>query len=385
MRIHDLLIVGAGPVGLALALSLRDAGLDILLADARDEDAASADPRVLALAHGSRLTLERLGVWQDLPVTPITAIHVSQEGGFGRTLIQAQDHEVPALGYVASAGALAQALRRAVVRAGIAIMDRSEVTGITPQADRAIADLRSGAGETNRMQCPARLVACAEGGLGAGDPAVVERDYRQHALTGFVRVDGGHHHKALERFTREGPIALLPCEDRYALVHVTSPETADQLLALNEKAYLERLQNHFGSRIRLACASERRRHPLRLRYRRITAGRRTVWLGNAAQTLHPVAGQGFNLALRDVYALADAVQRGSDDPGSDATLQAYARHRALDRNATIRLTDGLVRLFSNDVSSLRHLRGAGLFALDVFPPLRNFLAKRMMFGARAWP
>lgn len=385
MQAHDLLIVGAGPVGLALALSLRDMGLGIVVADARGEDAMSADPRILALAHGSRLTLERLGVWKDIPVTPITTIHVSQEGGFGRTLIQAKDCEVPALGYVASAGALARALRRAVVGAGIPLMERSEVTGITPQTDRAIVDLRIGGDEAQRMQCSARLVACAEGGLKAGDPAVVEHDYRQHALIGFVGVDGGHRHKALERFTREGPIALLPCEDRYALVHVTSPETADQLLALSETSYLERLQSHFGSRIRLTAASELRRYPLGLRYRRDATGQRTVWLGNAAQTLHPVAGQGFNLALRDVCALADAVRRAADDPGSDTTLDAYSRKRTLDRYATIHLTDGLVRLFSNSIFPLPHLRGTGLFALDVFPPLRDFLAKRMMFGARAWP
>jgi len=385
MQAHDLLIVGAGPVGLALALSLHDTGLDIVVADARDEDAAAADPRILALAHGSRLTLERLGVWKDLPVTPITTIHVSQEGGFGRTLIQAGDYDVPALGYVVSAGALAQGLRRAVGGAGIPVMNRSEVTGITPRADRAIVDLRVDGDETKPMQCAARLVACAEGGLGAGDPAVVERDYRQHALIGFVGVEGGHCHKAWERFTREGPIALLPCEDRYALVHVTSPETADRLLALDEKDYLLRLQNHFGSRIRLMSASARRRYPLCLRYRRDTVGQRTVWLGNAAQTLHPVAGQGFNLALRDVFALADAVRGPSDDPGSATALEAYSRRRTLDRYATIHLTDGLVRLFSNTLLPLGHLRGMGLFALDVLPPLRDFLAKRMMFGARAWP
>ncbi len=382
---HDLLIVGAGPVGLALALTLRDAGLDIVVVDARASEAVSADPRVLALAHGTRLTLERLGVWKGLPVTPITTVHVSQEGGFGRTLIQAKDYDVPALGYVASAGALARALHGAVMRAQIPVMERTAVIGIAPQTEHVIVDLRRDDEGKGRMQHSTRLVACAEGGLKAGDPDIVEHDYRQHALIGFVGVDGKHHHTALERFTREGPIALLPCEDRYALVHVTSSESADALLALDEQAYLERLRSHFGSRVHLTSASGRLRYPLRLRYRRSTIGPRTAWLGNAAQTLHPVAGQGFNLALRDVCTLADALQRGSGDPGSHTTLTAYSRRRKLDRIGAIRLTDGLVRLFSNDVAPLRHLRGAGLFALDVFPPLRDFLAKRMIFGARAWP
>lgn len=418
-RVHDLLIVGAGPVGLALALALKDAGLDIVLADTRTRDAVTRDPRDLALAHGTRLTLQRLGVWDALPTTAIEHIHISHQGGLGRTLIDAAEHELPALGYVASAGALAAALRDAVNAAGIPVLDETEITNLAAGEDDVIASL-GGAGRP-APTLRARLAACAEGGLRAGDPNVVEHDYGQHALIADVQVAGGHRHTAFERFTPQGPVALLPKGDGYALVHVARPETADELLALDDAAYLARLQAHIGGRARLTGVGPRLRYPLVLRYRRSTIAQRTVWLGNAAQTLHPVAGQGFNLALRDVWALADTLLKQREaclagassprahanaspaqsadstprdsstqdaapfDPGQQDVLAAYAAARGLDRLGTIRFTDTLVRVFSNDFAPLRHARGAALFALDLIPPLRNFVARRMMFGARAWP
>ena len=396
-RVHDLLIVGAGPVGLALALALKDAGLDIVLADARAREAVTKDPRDLALAHGTRLTLQRLGVWNGLPSTAIEHIHISHQGGLGRTLIDAAEHELPALGYVASAGALAAALRKAVDAADIPVLDETEIINLAAGEDDVIASL-AGAGRP-APTLRARLAACAEGGLRAGDPNVVEHDYGQHALIADVQVAGGPRHTAFERFTPQGPVALLPKGDGYALVHVARPETADELLALDDAAYLARLQAHIGGRARLTGVGPRLRYPLVLRYRRSTIAQRTVWLGNAAQTLHPVAGQGFNLALRDVWALADALLRAREaarrgsadtapspfDAGAAAVLARYANARGLDRLGTIRFTDTLVRVFSNDFAPLRHARGAALFALDLIPPLRNFVARRMMFGARAWP
>lgn len=380
---HDLLIVGAGPVGLSLALALKDSGLAIALADTRPRDAVAADPRTLALAHGSRLTLERLGVWHALPATPIRHIHVSQQGGFGRTRLEADDYGVPALGYVVQAGALAGALRDAVERAGITIMDQTEVTGLAAGADSVTASLAGTA--IHGSTASARLVACAEGGLQAGTPDIVERDYGQHALIANVGIAGSHRNTAFERFTSEGPIALLPHGDEYALVHVASPQRATELLALPDAAYLEHLQRRFGSRVQFVRVAGRLRYPLVLRYRTDPVGQRTVWLGNAAQTLHPVAGQGFNLALRDVWALARTLLEHGGDPGLAGTLAAWRAARRLDRFGAIHFTDSLASLFSNDVAPLHHARGAALFALDMLPPLRHFLARRMMFGARAWP
>lgn len=382
---HDLLIVGAGPVGLALALALADCGYDIALADARARDAAASDPRTLALAYGSRLTLEQLGAWPEVPATAIETIHISQQHGFGRTLLEAGELELPALGYVTAAGALARALRGAVDAAGICVYDDTEVQALTPDGERVIATVRGSAAPAPTLS--ARLVACAEGGMRSDDADVVERDYGQHALISRVNAHGGHRHTAFERFTASGPLALLPDGDAYAVVHVVAAADADALCELDDASYLALIQHKLGSRVHLETVSARLRYPLLLRYRRTAIGERTVWLGNAAQTLHPVAGQGFNLALRDVMALAHTLREHTPvgDPGDAGTLAAYARARRLDRAGTIGFTDTLVRTFSNDFAPLRHARGAALFALDVFAPARHFLARRMMFGARAWP
>lgn len=380
MNRHDLAIVGAGPVGMTLALALKDAGLDILLLDARARGAARHDPRVLALSHGSRLTLERLGVWSHLAATPIETIHISQQGGLGRTLLDTREYGQPALGYVVRAGDLAAALDDALAAAGIPIRDHTAVTGLAAGADDAIVSLAEG------DPIAVRLAACAEGLIdGSDDAKLVEHDYGQHAVISIATPAGGHHRRAWERFTPQGPLAVLPCGDACAIVHTASPDEADALMGLDDAAYLARLQSHFGDRLRFAAVGPRARFPLKLRYRPDPVGQRTVWLGNAAQTLHPVAGQGYNLALRDVWACAQVLIRAGGDPGAAATLANYARERRLDRAGTIRFTDGLVRLFSNAVAPLQHARGAGLFALDLLPPARHFVAKRMMFGARAWP
>lgn len=380
---RDVLIVGAGPVGLALALALRDSGLAVTLADARSRDAVQQDQRVLALAQGTRLTLEQMGAWPAAAATPISTIHISQQGGFGRTRLRAEDYELPALGYVLPAGALTGTLRAAVDAAGIEVLDETKVSTLATDTAEVIATLDDAHAGIRRLS--ARLVACAEGALTGAIQDVIERDYDQHAIIAHVTPDGGHRNVAFERFTPSGPIALLPCGKNYALVHVVPPQTADALLELDDAKYLAHLQACFGGRVRLSAVTGRLRFPLGLRYRRTPTGQRTVWLGNAAQTLHPVAGQGFNLALRDVHALADTLMKHPGDPGNPATLAAYARARKLDRSSTIHFTDALVRLFSNDSGPLRHLRGAGLFALDMLPPLRHFIARRMMFGARAWP
>ncbi len=382
MNVHDLLIVGAGPVGLALGSALRNAGLDVVIADARPPQASTSDPRVLALAHGTRLTLENLNAWQELPTTPIQHIHISQQGGFGRTLIDASDHGIDALGYVASAGDLASTLGQTLEASSIKLRYQAKVTRLSTCADHVEAEL-SLDGDNTETIC-ARLVACAEGGL-SDDGEQVQRDYGQHAIIAHVACPSGHGNRAFERFTPSGPMALLPCGNGFALVHVCSPQQADTMLSLPAETYQAHIQTVIGSRVRLGSVTGRLRYPLGLRYRREPTAQRIAWLGNAAQTLHPVAGQGFNLALRDVHALAQAILAASRDTGEAAMLRDYAARRTLDRRGTIHFTDSLVRLFSHPSPVLSHIRGGGLFALDLCAPLRHFVARRMMFGARAWP
>ena len=385
----DIAIVGAGPVGMALALALaqRQRGLHLTLLDARGPGDATRDPRTLALSWGSCLILQRLGVWPQLAprATAIATVHVSHVGGFGRTVLHADEEGVPALGYVVRAGEVARAL-------GDALAEHADVIDwhyhqlARPGLARARAVSLRLSSARNDDAAPAwlhaRLVACAEGGL---DRAVSARtrDYRQSAIIGEVTVAGGHGNQAWERFTPAGPLALLPHGEGHALVHVVAPADVPALCALDDDAYCAELQKLIGGRVQITGISPRHVFPLGLRWRHDPAGRRTVWLGNAAQTLHPVAGQGFNLSLRDVWTLVELIAARPQDPGATELLADYRKARKTDRTATIALTDRLVRIFSTDFAPLRHARGLALAALDITPPLRSALARQFMFGRRS--
>jgi 2-octaprenyl-6-methoxyphenol hydroxylase len=373
-------IVGAGPVGLAPGLALAQAGIVCRILDARPRGAVRGDRRVLALSHGSRQTLERLGAWQELGATPITSIHVSQQGGLGRTLLRAEDAGLPALGYVTEAGALGAALDAACERAGVAVLHEARVDGVAVASQIAAVRCATAQGD---LELTARLVAWAEGAI-ESSAGIVSRDYGQLALATTLTASEPHEGRAWERFTPAGPIALLPHGRDLAAVMAVAQEELPALLALDDAAFLSRLHQAFAGRLEFVAASSRIAFPLGLRYRRTPVGERSVWLGNAAQTLHPVAGQGFNLALRDVAVLARLLREHAGDPGSAALLSRYAAARRLDRGGTIAFTDSLIRLFGGDNALLRHARGAGLALLDLLPPARSFLARRMIFGARAF-
>lgn len=380
----DILIVGGGPVGLCLALALKQGGLAPLLVDARPAGAAADDPRILALSHSSRQVLERLGIWRALAPTAINQIHISQRGGFGRTRLDRADYRLPALGYVQEAGALAAALDQACDRAGVVRRYQTRLDAVTPSTDGVALSLT---GPDAPQQLAVKLVANAEGRIAPGQD-VYEHDYGQHAVITVAQPALPHGNLAYERFTPDGPLALLPCGPAYAVVFTATPEVAEQLLALDERAFLDRLQAQFGRNMAFTAAGPRASYPLLLRYRKQPVAQRQVWLGNAAQTLHPVAGQGFNLAARDVWQLADLLLKHSGpgfDAGSPALLASYAARRQVDRRGTIGFTNSLVQTFSNADPALGLARGAALLALDLLPPLRDFIARRMLFGARAWP
>ena len=374
----DILIVGAGPVGAVCALALAQGGLSPLLLEARTADRRVSDRRTLALSHGSRLILERLGVWQRLAgATAITDIDISQKGGFGHARLSAAEENVPALGHVLGYDDLARALDHALAAAGLAVRHDAAVAAAVP--GRAYATLRLHDGEL----VTARLAVIADGGRSLAGAAKIDKDYGQVALVARVSTDQPQPGLAYERFTPQGPAALLPRGESYALVWVTAPAEAERLLALDDDAFLAALQDHFGGRAgRFLSVAERGRFPLRLAWQGSRAGDRLVRIGNAAQTLHPVAGQGFNLGLRDAWELAQAVLDAPADPGAPATLARYARARRRDTLPGIGFTDALVEVFSRDVAPLRQARGLGLFALQALPPLKHFVARRMMFGAR---
>ena len=356
-----VLIGGGGPAGMALALALRRVGVAARIVDARARGAARDDKRVLALSHGSRLILESIlgaDAWRGIPQTPIRSIHVSHQGGLGRTLIRATEEGVPALGYVLAAGDLAAALDSAVAAAPIPYADN------TPMP--APAD--------------ALLTVHAEG-RSEDDAEVRTRDYGQHAVICTAQAATPHGGMAWERFAPQGPVALLPHADAYAVVLTCDAADSARIAALGDAEFLALLQARFGQRVQLAQVGARAVFPLGLRVRKQPVGARAVWIGNAAQTLHPVAGQGFNLALRDIAVLTDTLADAAD-PGDPELLARYAARRRSDRWATVGITDSLVNLFSNDNPLLRHARGAGLLALDLLPPARRLLARQMMYGLR---
>ena len=386
----DVLIVGAGPVGATLALLLQGSGRSVALLEARA--GAATDARTLALSYGSRLTLEEIGVWDDsLNATSIAAIHVSHRGAFGRTLLSCRDAQVPALGYVLSYAKLQQALDRRLAASQVAMVRGASVEDIAcGEGEMHVTYKLGSASQTTPTTTPtpivARLLVLADGGANIGkipDIQVVEKDYGQSALLGSVTTDKPHGGIAYERFTPIGPAALLPKENYFSLVWTASPETVQRLLALEDPAFLAELNQHFGQRAgKFLTIAQRASFPLKLRYAVPRVAARVAVIGAAAQALHPVAGQGLNLGVRDAADLAALLCRHADeDPGGTALLQRFAGLRKADARMGIEFTDALVRLFSTDNPLLRTGRGVGLALLDIAPMARRALARKMIFGA----
>ena len=385
--LNDVVIVGAGPVGATLALALAGGDLDVISLDARAKDTPASGDRSLALSHGARLIFDRLGVWSAVAgtagaVTAITAIDVSQRGGFGAARLDAQEHGVPALGYVVSYRALQAALDAALARARI-LVDHG-VTVVKVDATPGYARIR---GEREGAACAwtARLAAVADGGGDIVAGTVRHRhDYHQLALVAKLWRDEPHHGIAYERFTPEGPMALLPEGDHYGLVWTTTPAQGKALAAMPDSEFLAALATRFGARAGGFRKSEdRRTFPLSLEFAGTVVGSRTVLLGNAAQALHPVAGQGFNLGVRDAYELAQVLHDTPRDRlGATGSLSTYARRRLADRWSGIALTHGLLGVFGSDAALLRWPRGLALTLLDSLPPLKRIFTRAMLYGLR---
>lgn len=384
-KVCDVAIVGGGPVGLALAAAAAKSGLNTQVLEANSQAVNVGNARTLALSHGSRLILDRLGAWKPIDsVTEIHRIHVSQRGGFGRAVLKADDLEIPALGYVVPYSCLHRALVETCITRNAQLHQGAEVVDAIAEAGCVKVEFLH---QQGRRQLSARLLVIADGGgkwAGHTIVSVKGRDYGQCAIVANVRTSRFHQHCAYERFAPDGPVALLPFGEDYALVWTAAPDAAEHLLALPDAEFLFRLQQHFGDRAgRFLAVGPRARFPLTLRYAQATVSPRQVLLGNAAQALHPIAGQGFNLGLRDAWDLGEAIAaRVDSDPGSADCLDAYAQRRRLDRFAGIALTHSLVELFSNDLTPLRWARGIGLGLLDALPLARKAFTRRMVFGSQ---
>jgi 2-octaprenyl-6-methoxyphenol hydroxylase len=393
---YDVVIVGGGPVGSAFALMLSRSGLRIAVLEARKPppNETLGDGRTLALSYGSRLILDRLGAWPDSKlVTPVEAVHVSQRGSFGRTVLRAIEVGVPALGYTLSYNLLSECLSNCVNGTAIEYLWDATVTQVASSGGHPLVQAQIAG-----MDCTlrARLAVLADGGKGllqTGQDAtargrgaideVHEKDYAQCALSTLVRTERPHNHIAYERFTPQGPTALLPVRDRFALVWVAEQAVIERLLRLSDAEVLSELQRHFGDRQgRFLEVGARYSYPLRLRYARAVAAPGVVRIGNAAQALHPAAAQGFNLGLRDAWALSRLILAANGQGLNGAELaRAYARTRRIDRAVGIGFTDFLVTLFGVDRPLTRAARGAGLWLMQNGGPLRRAFTRAMMFGA----
>lgn len=383
----DIAILGAGPVGRVLALMLARVAPDpariALLAGAAPAPVTpapavpAADPRVLAMNHGSRVLLESLHAWPDRSAD-IRNIHVSQRGRLGRTVIQNTDFGVPQLGSVVAYSGLHAKLDECVAACGVTVL-----TGPAAQVDSQDADgvrILQG-GETLRCQ-----VAVQSDGAGATD---VRRDYGQHAVLTTAQATLPRRGWAWERFTAEGPLALLPhpqTQDAYSVVWCSAPDRAAELAALDNAAFSKALSAAFGDRLgRLSSQAPRHVFPLALAARWAQVQGRVAAIGNAAQTLHPVAGQGLNLGLRDAARLAQALAGWLARPEASPTvlLAEFAQARQVDRVITAGLTDLMPRVFATGLAPVEHACGLALLGMDLASPLRAPLAQHLLQGFRA--
>lgn len=382
-----VLIVGGGPVGATLALTLQKSGVPVTILEARAKGAAYQDQRALALSYGSRRILEKLGVWAklDAQATAINTIHISQRGSLGRSLLKAQDHQLPALGYVLSYGALTKALDEVLADfTGVETLYEAEATHIQPSTDKASVTFNY---QHQSQALSSALLVLADGGRSLGDIPGIQREtkmYGHDALVTKVKTELPHENIAYERFTPMGPVALLPNGEDFSLVWTGKAEEIEKIMQLDDETFLQQLHQHFGDRVgRFLSVGKRLTFPLKLSYLNPVTAPHLVVIGNAAQTMHPVAGQGFNVGLRDAYELAQQIAQTAPEAwGQPAMMQSYQADRKTDTKRGLMFTDFLVNLFSNDIVGVSGLRGASLGVLDLLKPIKSRLVRKMSFGSR---
>ncbi|MBK8814927.1 MAG: 2-octaprenyl-6-methoxyphenyl hydroxylase [Methylococcaceae bacterium] len=392
----DIVIVGGGLAGNSLGLALRNTGLKIAIIEANTKDQllnSALGDRALALAAGTVRTLEDIGVWQAIrsKASAIKDIHVSDKGHFGKVRLSAKKQNVDALGYVITARDIESHLVQEVEKTSITVISPARVVGLTSDEKSVHISLKY---RDESLCLTAKLLVGADGGNSTIrkllDIPQEITEYGQTALVTTVKTTLHHNNIAYERFTDSGPLALLPAgKNECAVVWTRRNKDAEALMADNEMDFLEQLQLCFGYRLgRFSLSAPRRAFPVSLvRAGKMQSGRAII-IGNAVHQLHPVAGQGFNLGLRDVVQLADMLikqHRQHKDIGSADFLKTYVSARENDHRKTIGFTDSLVRLFSNDNLALAAARNIGLAVFDHIPAAKSFLSKHAMGLAQNIP
>ncbi|MDJ0940435.1 MAG: 2-octaprenyl-6-methoxyphenyl hydroxylase [Woeseiaceae bacterium] len=389
---YDVIIAGGGMIGTSLALALAPLGLRVAVVEAvaRAESAQpSFDDRSTALSRSTQRMFEAMGLWPDIVAasTPIRHIHVSDQGRFGFSHIDAEEQNVEALGYVVINRVLGSVLQTALDDCEtVDVLCPARIRDIELGETRATAFVETDAGDS--MTLDAHLLVAADGARSSirdkmGITAEQVR-YGQHAVIGNLETEKPIDGVAYERFTEHGPLAMLPMTGgRTAFVLTVSEADAERVMALDDSAFLAELQAAFGYRLgELSRVGKRAAYPLVLsKAMRLTASR-SVLVGNSAHGLHPVAAQGFNLGMRDVAALcdciADALAAGPESIGNPDVLDHYAEWRRSDQKKLVGFTDGLVKLFGSSRGVTRALRNAGMLAFDLVPGVRGEFARHTM-------
>ena len=385
---YDVVIVGGGLVGASLACALIETDFRVLVIEAvpfRSDKQPSFDDRTVALAQGSRRILEGLGVWSSLGkenTSPIKTIHISDRGKFGFARLHARDANLEALGYVVPTRALGAALLLALEQASnITVLCPAEVNDVNIVDATVNIELD----HEQHSSITAKLLVAADGVHSSirkrfGIP-YRQQSYEQTAIVTNVETELFHDHIAYERFMSTGPLALLPMGNTRSAVVWSVPSChVEEMLQWDDDGFLDELQNAFGDRLgNFNKIGKRAAYPLALTEVEDIVKDRLVLIGNAAHTVHPVAGQGFNLGLRDVATLAEELvdaHRVGQDIASTAVLKRYRQRRQHDTATVSRFTDSLIRIFSNSVGPIIWLRNAGLIAVDLFPGAKHFFIHR---------
>jgi 2-octaprenyl-6-methoxyphenol hydroxylase len=396
----DVAVCGGGLVGATLALALAELALDVVLIEAHPFGTfgqPSFDDRTTALSNGSRRIFDALRVWPLLEraATAIRRIHVSDRGRFGFARLDAAEQGLGALGFVVVNRAMGAALWQRLEESPVRILAPAKVRGMRPVDRRQRIECDLGAQGSASVE--AKLAIAADGAHSALREAAgigaQSWNYDQTALVTNVLAQRFHDHVAYERFTPSGPLALLPMsEGRLGLIWTFTPDLAQSVAQANDTDFLARLQDAFGFRLgRFMRVGTRQLYPLALTRADEHVAERLAIVGNAAQTLHPIAGQGFNLGLRDAASLAEvladgrAQQRDAFDPGDGLWLERYREWRVADRTNIVRFTDGLVRLFSQPLGPIKALRDVGMLAFDLMPAAKGALSQLSLGAAGRIP
>ena len=387
---YDVVIIGGGMVGASLACALSSLPLKIAIIEAfpfRSNQQPSYDARSIALAHGSQKIFSTLNLWNNLKeeVTPIEHIHVSNKGQYGVTRLHAKDENLSALGYVIENRILGNALLEKInTQDNITLICPATLQDLHITQDVATLTIKT---ENETHQLTANLIVGADGGNSKVrellNISAKKTDYQQTAIISNVTPGKPHDNVAYERFTPEGPIAILPMsQNRCSMVLTVDAAHQEKILALDDACFLDYLEQRFGFRCGgFIKTSKRHAYPLALMQTNEHYRSRAVIIGNAAHTVHPIAGQGFNLGIRDVSALADVIAnacQNDQDIGGISVLEKYMALRQADQKNVALITDSLAKIFSNDIFPITKIRAKGLVMTDLIPPVKRAVAKHAM-------